>query len=211
MTHPRPRPHACAHAHTRIRPHARTHAHTCTRVQVRDGMANVQQGIMLLVQTVAEVTNRIGMHNTRSSQQLKGFLAGTPTTSQAQLPGNSSQAQLGGPGPAGGGLNLLLDGDSYHDHAGQAGQPGDGAPAPPAPSALPSASAFGGVPSAGPGESGGYGGARARAGSAADSGGYGGYGGPPSFPKGAAAVAPASAGGYRSGAFWGVNAWGVNA
>lgn len=37
-------------------------------------MHNVQQGIMLLVQTVAEVTNRIGMNNTRSSQALKVWL-----------------------------------------------------------------------------------------------------------------------------------------
>ncbi|GAX74809.1 hypothetical protein CEUSTIGMA_g2256.t1 [Chlamydomonas eustigma] len=43
--------------------------------ELRDGMSNVQQGIMLLCHTVAEVTNRVGMHNTKSSQALKGFLA----------------------------------------------------------------------------------------------------------------------------------------
>ena len=76
--------------------------------EVRDGMNNVQQGIMLLCHTVAEVTNRVGLHNTRSSQALKGFLTLSPGGSSGQyslpsMPGSSSSS-------AAAGLNLLLGG-----------------------------------------------------------------------------------------------------
>ncbi len=82
--------------------------------EVRDGMVNVQQGIMLLCHTVAEVTNRIGMHNTRSSQALKGFLGGSGAAlphgqqqeHQFSLPPVAPQSAAGGAG----GLNLLLEG-----------------------------------------------------------------------------------------------------
>eukprot|EP00955_Chlamydomonas_euryale_P045008 353034-Chlamydomonas_euryale.AAC.5 len=76
--------------------------------EVRDGVVNVQQGILLLVQTVAEVTNRIGMHNTRSSQALKGFLSSAaPQGGTAALP--SSTQPLALPGGAVGLSALLPD------------------------------------------------------------------------------------------------------
>lgn len=83
--------------------------------EVRDGMNNVQQGIMLLVQTVAEVTNRIGMNNTRCNQALKGYIA-NPQQPQAQLSSAAQPQALtdGNPrvpaGPIGNlmGLNSLL-------------------------------------------------------------------------------------------------------
>jgi len=79
-------------------------------------MVNVQQGIMLLCHTVAEVTNRVGLHNTRSTQALKGFLS-LPNNGTAALPLPSSQqysppASVSGASGSVAGLNLLLEDSS---------------------------------------------------------------------------------------------------
>ena len=82
---------------------------------------------MLLCQTVSEVTHRIGMNNTRSSQALKGFLSASPAAGMLTGPGGGAAAgaqplpqlqggssiPLGGGSPSAGaalGLNALLDG-----------------------------------------------------------------------------------------------------
>ena len=80
-------------------------------LQVRDGMVNVQQGIMLLCHTVAEVTNRVGLHNTRSTQALKGFLSvsGQNGGAVSALQGNQQYSLPSIPSGGAAGLNLLLD------------------------------------------------------------------------------------------------------
>ena len=70
------------------------------------------QGIMLLCSTVAEVTNRIGMHNSKNTQMLKSFVGTSGAT--ATLPAAGPQASvevlegLSSPSAGGGGSSGLL-------------------------------------------------------------------------------------------------------
>lgn len=72
--------------------------------EVAGGVQSANYGIMLLCQAVHEVTHRVGMHNSRSSQALKTYVTSPVLTAAA----GPAPAQVGTSGLRG----LILEGSS---------------------------------------------------------------------------------------------------